>query len=367
MADVPTILWFQECRRQHTARVGGKCASLGELTAAGIRVPPGFTVTTDAYYRFLTETGIRDPICQVLRKIDRGAAVPEVGDEVRRMVLEAPVPGWLEEELRAAYRDLCSSCAAQDLPVAVRSSATLEDTEDASFAGQQDTFLWVCGEDDVVDRVKRCWASLFSDRVIAYREEKGFSHENVRIAVGVQKMVRARTSGVLFTLNPVNGDRSKVAINAAWGFGEGVVSGEITPDDFLVDKVTFDILRRTVVPKPSAYLLDPETGTVRMMDVPAERQEEPSLSDDEIQELTRLARRIEKHYGRPMDVEWAVDEDLGFPDSIVILQARPETVWSRREPRTKGEAKPRSAMDAIVSRLITGVPVDVKAQAEPAV
>jgi len=356
------IAWFEECRRDDTPLVGGKCASLGELLAADIRVPPGFAVTTEAYYHFLTQTGIKEPICKVLRRIRDGVPVHEVGEETRRMVLEAPIPAEVETAVRASYRALCDRCGVEDLPVAVRSSATLEDMADASFAGQQDTYLWVRGEDEVVDKVKRCWASLFSDRVIAYREEKGFTHENVRISVGVQKMVRARTSGVLFTLNPVNGDRSKVAINAAWGFGEGVVSGDITPDDFLVDKVTFDILRRAVVPKPEAYLLDPAAGRVCRMEVPEAQQAKPSLSDDEIQELTRLARRIEKHYGRPMDVEWAVDADLPFPESIVTLQARPETVWSQKPARTVAKDKPKSALDAIVGKLLAGVPVQNKAQ-----
>ncbi|GAB4247700.1 PEP/pyruvate-binding domain-containing protein [Deferrisoma sp.] len=355
------IAWFEECRKDHTALVGGKCASLGELLAAEIRVPPGFAVTTEAYYHFLTVAGIKDPICKVLRRIRDGVPIHQVGEETRQMVLAAPIPGEVERAIRAAYRELCDRCGVEDLPVAVRSSATLEDMADASFAGQQDTYLWVRGEDEVVDKVKRCWASLFSDRVIAYREEKGFTHENVRISVGIQKMVRSRASGVLFTLNPLNGDRSKVAINSAWGFGEGVVSGDVTPDDFLVDKVTFDVIRRTIVPKPAAYLLNPATGRVEFLPVPEEDHNKPSLTDDEIRELTQLARRIEKHYGRPMDVEWAVDGDLPFPESIVILQARPETVWSQKRAEAVTKERPKSALDAIVGRLLAGVPVQ-KAQ-----
>ncbi len=357
--DTESVLWFEQCRRGDSARVGGKCASLGELLHAGIRVPPGFAVTTDAYYRFLVETGLRDPICQVLRKTACGASVAEVGQEVRSMILAAELPPDVEQAVRASYRELCRRCAVGDLPVAVRSSATLEDLADASFAGLQDTYLWVCGEDAVVEKVRACWASLFTERVIAYREEKGFSHENVRISVGVQKMAHARSSGVLFTLNPINGDRSKIAINSAWGFGEGVVSGDITPDDFLVDKVTFDVLRRDVVPKPRAYLLvSPEEG-VRVVGVPEADRDRPSITDEEIRELTHLARRIEKHYGCPMDVEWAVDSDLEFPESVVILQARPETVWSKK-PAKPVTGKRKSAMESIIGGLMTGVPVKIQ-------
>ncbi|GAB4263868.1 MAG: hypothetical protein Kow0092_15120 [Deferrisomatales bacterium] len=351
-----SILWFEACRKEHSPQVGGKCASLGELIAAGIRVPPGFAVTTDAYYDFLVSAGLKDPICRVLQRTTAGAPVPEVGREVREMILAAAVPAEVEGSIREAYRELSRRCGVEGLPVAVRSSATLEDLADASFAGQQDTYLWVRGEDEVVDKVRACWASLFTDRVIAYREEKGFSHDNVRISVGVQKMVHARSSGVLFTLNPINGDRSKVSINAAWGFGEGVVSGEITPDDFLVDKVTFDILRRQVVDKPTAYLLVPDEDRVRMAPVPEGDQSKPSLSDEEIKELTVLARQIEKHYGQPMDVEWAVDADLSHPENILILQARPETVWSKKAAPSV-VSKSKSALEAIVGGLMAGVPV----------
>ncbi len=357
MTDEHAILWFETCRSEHSPRVGGKCASLGELIHAGIRVPPGFAVTTDAYYDFLVETGLRDPICRVLQKTASGASVDEVGEEVRGMIHATAIPGPVEDAIRRAYRELCDRSGGGDLPVAVRSSATLEDLADASFAGLQDTYLWVIGEDAVVDKVRACWASLFTDRVIAYREEKGFSHENVRISVGIQKMANARSSGVLFTLNPINGDRSKVAINAAWGFGEGVVSGDITPDDFLVDKVTFDVIRRNVVPKPEAYLLVSSEEGVQVRAVPEADREKASISDDEIRELTELARRIEKHYGRPMDVEWAVDEDLPFPDSIVILQARPETVWSRKQARAVTD-KPKTAMESIIGGLMAGVKVN---------
>lgn len=358
--ETEAIIWFDQCCKDDTARVGGKCASLGELLKACIRVPPGFAVTTGAYYDFLVCADIKDPICRVLREIQKGVALGDVGERTRAMIREAGMPEETQEAIRAAYRELCHRCGVEDLPVAVRSSATLEDMADASFAGQQDTYLWVRGADEVVGKVLQCWASLFSDRVIAYREERGFTHENVRISVGVQKMVRARSSGVLFTLNPLNGDRSKIAINSAWGFGEGVVSGELTPDDFLVDKVTRDILRRKVVCKTEAYRVKPEGAGVALTEVPEEDRNKPSLSDEEIKELARLARTIEKHYGRPMDVEWAVDADLPSPDNIVILQARPETVWSAKKPTSISGETGKSAMEAILGNLMGGVAVNFK-------
>ncbi|MBI5446108.1 MAG: phenylphosphate synthase subunit beta [Deltaproteobacteria bacterium] len=356
-----TIRWFDECGRDDATLVGGKCASLGELLKAGIRVPSGFAVTTDAYHDFLVRTGIKDPICEVVRGTREGVVLERVGERARAMIREAGVPEETGRAVRAAYRELCDRCGTRDLPVAVRSSATLEDLADASFAGQQDTYLWVRGEEAVVKRVSFCWASLFSDRVIAYREEKGFTHENVRIAVGVQTMVKARSSGVLFTLNPVNGDRSKVAINSAWGFGEGVVSGAITPDEFLVDKVTRDILQRKVVCKPSAFQVDPLGRGLHVARVSAESQALPSLRDEEIQELARVARLIERHYGRPMDVEWALDDALAFPANLMILQARPETVWALKKSSCALEgARSKSALEAIVGSLVAGVAVSPK-------
>lgn len=355
-----SVRWFDDCCKDDTAAVGGKCASLGELLCAGLRVPPGFAVTTHAYHEFLVRCGLKDPICKVLRAIDRGAALEEVGNQARTMIREAGIPDHLAADVRNAYRELGRRCGVDDLPVAVRSSATLEDLADASFAGQQDTYLWVRGADQVVEKVAACWASLFSDRVIAYREEKGFTHENVRISVGVQKMVRARSSGVLFTLNPVNGDRSKVAINAAWGFGEGVVSGELTPDDFLVDKVTGDVVRRRVAAKPFAYRVRHDGQGVALAAVPEAERDLPSLTEEEILELTRLARGIERHYGRAMDVEWAVDEEQGFPDSLLILQARPETVWAQKKGPSQAAGRSKSALESILGNLLTGVAVDFK-------
>lgn len=224
--------------------------------------------------------------------------------------------------------------------MAVRSSATCEDQPDASFAGEHDTYLWVRGGDLVVTHVLRCWASLFTDRGIAYRIERGYGRASAAMSVGVQQMVRPRAAGVAFTLNPTNGDRSQIAIDASWGFGEAVVSGEVTPDNFLVDKVMGAITRRTISAKTLEYrLVDGNTVTAAPVD--ADRQSVPCLTDDEILAVARLARRAEKHYRCPQDVEWALEAS----GDVLLLQSRPETVWSRRaRPAASCTADPITSM-----------------------
>jgi pyruvate, water dikinase len=215
------------------------------------------------------------------------------------------------------------------VPVAVRSSATAEDLPDASFAGEHDTYLWVRGPDDVLRHLARCWSSLFTARAIAYRRERGYDHDVVAMSVGVQKMVRPTAAGVAFTLNPRDGDRSQVAVEAAWGFGEGIVSGEVTPDSFLVDKVLGEIVQRTISDKAVQYRLGSD-DRVERVEVAADRRAVPSLTDDQVKAVARLARAAERHYRCPQDVEWALDGDLPGDQAVTLLQARPETVWSRK-------------------------------------
>jgi pyruvate,water dikinase len=234
----------------------------------------------------------------------------------------------------------------------VRSSATCEDSPDASFAGEHDTYLWIRGGDEVIRHVLRCWASLFTDRGIAYRLERGYGRASAAMSVGVQQMVRPRAAGVAFTLNPTDGDRSQIAIDASWGFGEAVVSGEVTPDNFGVDKVMGTITRRTISAKTLEYRLTGD-DTVTAVPVEAERQSVPCLSDEEILAVAGLARRAEKHYRCPQDVEWAID---GGGHDVLLLQSRPETVWSRR-PRQQGGtgiADPITSMVQTMLHPVTG-------------
>jgi pyruvate,water dikinase len=284
MADARFAIPFPELRADQVELVGGKCANLGELTEAGFPVPPGFAVTTAAYER----------------------------DDIAEAVGEA-------------YADLGRQVGRDDPPVAVRSSAIAEDMPDASFAGVQDTYLWICGLKAVLDGIRRCWASFHNPEAVAYREAHGITRAGMSVAV--QYMVDARVAGVMFTLNPVSGDRSSIAIDASYGLGVSVVGGEVTPDSFLVSKVTREITRRQIGAKATEVVADPAARTTVERDVPEELRAQPCLSDEEILRLTEIGRRIEAHYSHPQDVEWAIDRGLG---ELFILQSRPETVWSRK-------------------------------------
>jgi pyruvate,water dikinase len=352
----PYVLWFEECDESSLPLVGGKNMSLGRMTTAGIPVPPGFAITTIAYDEFLTKGGIKKGIRETLTKVDPEdiSTVQQAGKAVRELVRSNTVPQDVEQAIKEAYESLCEKSSLAGMPVAVRSSATAEDLPGASFAGQQETYLWIMGPGEVVESTRNCWASLFTDRAITYRIKMGFPHEQVLISVGVQKMVNAKAAGVIFTLNPLTGDRSKIVIDANWGLGESVVKGEVTPDNYLVDKVTFDIGRRTISPKTVEYVVDRETARVVQAEVPPERQEAPCLNDEEILQLIQLAKVIEKYYGgQPQDIEWAVDQDLPFPENILIVQSRPETVWSEKEVKPIVDPG-KSVLDAILDTAMKG-------------
>jgi len=326
------ILWFEELGREDIPLVGGKNANLGEMLKAGIPVPPGFAITAYAYKRFIEETGIAQQIYKIIEETVTDKNDPkqyeEASKKIRALIESTPMPDYLAEEIKQAYRELSNRTNLVNVSVAVRSSATAEDLPDASFAGQQETYLNVSGEDKLLEKTVKCWSSLFTPRAIFYRTQKGFRHEDVLISVGVQKMVNAKAAGVMFTLNPVTGDRNHIVIEANWGLGESVVSGAVTPDYFVVDKNTMQIIERKIVKKTVEYVRDPETGETIHAEVPPERQEIPCLTDEEILKLAELGKKIEEHYGRAQDIEWAIDRDLPFPENVFIVQSRPETVWS---------------------------------------
>jgi len=354
-AAPPLLCWFDECLKESVPLVGGKISSLGELIHAGVRVPPGFALTTEGYRRFMAQAGLDREVAALLAEL-RGAdlAALEAGSARIRAAIEArPFPIEMEDLIAERYRKLGVNCGLPAVPVAVRSSATAEDLPDASFAGQQDTFLWIRGIDEVLQHMRRCISSLFTARAIAYRANKGFDGEDVAISVGVQKMANSYTAGVMFTIHPANGDRSVIVIDSNFGFGESVVSGEVTPDHFVVNKITLDIIDRTISCKELCYTVDAATQVSRAIEVPFERQKVQSLIDDEITELAWMGKQIEAHYGRPMDIEWAVDKDLPAGGNIFILQARPETVWSTRSQSAVSGAA-GSAMDYILSSLLKG-------------
>lgn len=353
-ADAP-LVWFEDCDKHDVERVGGKCSSLGELIRMGVRVPPGFAVTTAGCTRFLRESGILEEVGQLTRGLDPQdiERLEQVSGTIRGLIESRPMAIELQDQIGEAYRKLSVRCCVPAAPVAVRSSATAEDLPGASFAGQQDTYLWVRGADSVLEHVRRCISSLYTARAIAYRIRMGFEHQQVAISVGVQKMANAYTAGVMFTLHPGNGDRSVIVVDSNFGFGESVVSGEVTPDHFVVNKVTLDIMERTISQKEVCYTVDLKAQRCVAMEVPFERQTVQSVLDDEISELAWMGKRIEKHYGRPMDIEWALDKDLPAGGNIFILQARPETVWSEK-PVTSAAGEARSATDFILAGLLSG-------------
>ncbi len=332
--DKELVLWFDELRNTDVAIVGGKNASLGEMINAALPVPFGFAVTAYSYERFIVEKKIAEQIYRIIKETVTNVNDPKQYDiaskKIRELIEKTPIPKDIEAGIRTAYEELNKRFNLRDTFVAVRSSATAEDLPDASFAGQQETYLNVKGADDLIAKVVKCWSSLFTPRAIFYRNEKGFPHEKVFISVGVQKMVNSRAAGVMFTINPVTGNRDEIVIEGNFGLGETVVSGAVNPDDFVVDKNSLMIKERRIARKTIKYVRDPKTGKTVHLDIPEAEQKSVCISDQEILKLAELAKRIEKHYGKPMDIEWAIDQDLAFPENMMLVQARPETVFGSK-------------------------------------
>jgi pyruvate,water dikinase len=336
-----TLRWLDELGLSDLPEVGGKNASLGELlrhlAPLGVAVPGGFATTARAYRHFLAADGLDRRIADRLAglDVDDVAALAQAGAEIRHWIEQAPLPATLETELRQAYGELGRRLGEPDPAVAVRSSATAEDLPDASFAGQQETFLNVRGAEAVIAKVKAVFASLYNDRAIAYRVHHGFTHEHVALSAGIQQMVRSDlgAAGVLFTLDTESGFRDVVFITSSYGLGELVVQGAVNPDEFYVYKPALAagrpaIVRRTLGAKQQRLVYGTAPGErVRIEAVPEVERRRFSLSDAELHELARQAVLIERHYGRPMDVEWGKDGNSG---KLYILQARPETVKSRQ-------------------------------------
>ena len=303
--------------------IGGKGASLARMIASGFPVPPAFTVTTDAYTHFMEENSLTDAIGEVLRDFDpmNFADMESRAQLIQGLFNGAAIPSRVQEHIYKAYEGLkTANSAVQGLSaVSVRSSATAEDSAGASFAGQHDTYLNVMDAESVLDSVRRCWASLWSSHAIHYRQQKGFDHFNVLMAVVVQEMINSVSSGVMFTMNPVTGDHSEIMINSAWGLGEAVVSGLVTPDNILVAKETGVVKETFIAPQTIMIALQPGGGTSQEP-VPANRVNACSLTELEIAELVKLGLTLEQHYGAPVDVEWC------FTDGQVkLLQSRPIT------------------------------------------
>ncbi len=363
--DKKLVLWFSEIRNKDVKIVGGKNASLGEmysqLTRKGVNIPNGFATTAYAYQYFLKEAGIKKAIKEILRDLDvkNLRNLQERGKKVRSLILQSDLPPALEKEILQYYRQLSRKYRVKNVDVAVRSSATAEDLPDASFAGQQETFLNIRGEQELLKAVKKCIASLFTDRAIAYREEKGFDHFKVSLTVGVQKMVRSdlAASGVMFSIDTESGFDQVVLINAIYGLGEYIVQGMVTPDEYYVFKPTLAqgkkaIIAKTLGPKTRKLVYNfSGKSPVKDAKVPPAQQHKFALTDDEVLQLARWAVIIEQHYKKPMDMEWAKDGQSG---KLYIVQARPETVQSQRNYSVVEEYKLKQKGKVLVEGAAVG-------------
>ncbi|MFQ6050877.1 MAG: phosphoenolpyruvate synthase [Candidatus Hydrothermarchaeota archaeon] len=331
------IKWLEDLTKEDIPLVGGKCANLGELSAKiKVPVPPGFAVTAKAFEYFIKKTGIGEEIYRTIEEADITDLdeLNKAAGKAREIIETTPMPDEIKEAIVKAYEELRKKTKDKNLLVAVRSSATAEDLPGASFAGQQDTYLNVTGE-DLLEKVQKCWGSLFTPRATMYRVEKGFRHEDVLISVAVQQMVNSRSAGVMFTLEPTTGERDKILINSGWGLGEAIVSGKITPDEFLVDKNTLKILKKDIAKKTTQFQMDPATGETKHIPVEDDKQEKPSLTDEEVITIAKYGKQIEDHYGVPQDIEWAIDQN----NNIYILQSRPETIYSKVEVKEEKEVE----------------------------
>jgi len=353
-AEKKFVLWFDEIGMEDVPLVGGKSASLGEMTRrTGVPVPYGFATTAEAYRYYLRENKLDEKIAKILSEIkdpNDTRTLQSVGARIREMIATAKMPSDLEKAIIDAYNALAEKVGDKDPFVAVRSSATAEDLPDASFAGQQETYLNVRGAEEVVEKVKECYASLFTDRAIFYRIQKGFDHLSVALSAAVQLMVYSKASGVIFTLDVTNGDRSVVLIEAGYGLGEYVVQGKITPDEYIVRKSDLAIVKKNV-PKKTIQLVRLPSGGTEERPVPPDLQDKQVLTDEQIRELAKYAITIENHYKKPMDIEWALDERT---NKLFILQARPETVWALKKEEVKPEAEIETTKERKI--LVQGLP-----------
>ncbi len=328
MEKFNAIKWFEEIRKTDIPLVGGKGANLGELTSTGAPVPPGFCVIAETYARFIKINNLNVKIMELLNSLDfeDTEQLQKRTETIRNLIRNAPIPADIEKAIVDAYHKLAGKTGLKDPDVAVRSSATAEDLPDASFAGQQDTYLHVIGAQSVVDHVRQCWASLWTARATYYRQKQNYDHFNVSLCAVVQKMVASEKSGVMFTANPINNDRSQIMINASWGLGEAVVSGTVSPDEFILDKESLTEVETTIADKKTMIVdkgSEGGTATIAVADYLGPKAvSQRCMSEEEVRSLAAAGRAIENHYGAPMDIEWGLDRET---KKIYILQARPIT------------------------------------------
>ncbi|WP_412990302.1 phosphoenolpyruvate synthase [Pediococcus siamensis] len=354
--DTVNVLWFDELHREDVNLVGGKSSSLGEMTSSmDVPVPYGFATTARAYRYFMHQTGVNDKVNTLLESIkdyENSDELHATCEEIRNLIVEAKMPDDLASDIKQAYADLAKKMGQENPFVAIRSSATAEDLPNASFAGQQESYLNIKGADDVVNRVQQCYASLFTDRATYYRHKQNFPHEKVALSAAVQMMVFSKASGIMFSVDVSNGDASKIVIDAIYGLGEYVVLGKVTPDHFAVDKQSMKIVEKNIIKQP-VQLTRISNGGTKEEPVPDEIQGQPVLTDSQVIELAGYAKEIERHYGCYMDMEFALDANT---DRLWVVQARPETVWSRRNKEKNSAADGNVVEEADAKVIIRGLP-----------
>ena len=322
------VVWLEEVGKNDLSIVGGKGASLGEMINIGVPVPGGFAVTAQAFREFINKAGIANELFLALNvDVNQEAELHKAEKTAKKLIMDAKVPEDIENAIKSRYEELCRR-EGEQVFVAVRSSATAEDLPDASFAGQQETFLNMRGSEEVFEAVRKCWASLYGARAIFYRAEQGFEHDKVNLSAIVQKMVDSEKSGVMFSSQPSSGE-PEVVIEGAWGLGESVVSGSVSPDNYIVDRKSLKILSKYIATKEIMIIRDPKTQKTVTVDVPPEKKEAIVLTDNEIVELAKYGEILEKHYGIPQDIEWGVEKN-----KIYILQSRPITTINNKDKKT---------------------------------
>jgi len=353
MSDKQTKLtfWYDELEGSDFELVGKKNANLGEMRKAGIPIAPGFALSLYANNLFVEEAGIKAQLAKYIASL--GQVTEETCQAASEFALglieQGTIPSVIADEAAREYEKLCGMTQVPDTPVAVRSSGAV------SMPGQMETYLNIRGEKDLLKYIKKTWASAYHIEAITYRMNKGMGFL-LNIGVGIPKMVNSRVSGVIFTLNPLNGDRSKISLDVSYGLGEAVVSGLVTPDNYLVDKVAMSVVKSTKGSKEMQCVYNEDGSDIQEVPVAEEDRERFCISNEELMELCRVSKSIDRYYKKPYDIEFGIDADLPFPENVIILQVRPESVWSKKPAAARTEKK-ADAMDRIVSQLITGVRV----------
>ncbi|NOZ84359.1 MAG: hypothetical protein GXP60_06100 [Epsilonproteobacteria bacterium] len=343
-------IWYDELRGGDYELVGKKNANLGEMMHAGIPISPGFAITIHANDSFIEKTGIRSKIETLVKK--NGEATDENIKKLSKTIMSeiesADIPSEIEEDILENYHKLCKKCNLDAVPAAVRSSGGV------SMPGQMETYLNIRGDKDLIRYIKKCWSSSYNVEAIHYRVNRDMS-VLFNIGVGIPKMVHSKVSGVIFTLNPINGDFSKISVDASYGLGEAIVSGLVTPDTYLIDKVTLELIKTKIGSKEIKCVYEADGSDIKKVDVDNELRKKSALTNQELAYLAETAVKIENYYGKAYDIEFGIDEDLPFPENVIVLQVRPESIWNKKKDMSGKIGKPADVMNIILNNLISGI------------